>query len=35
MKQFITATKPFFGFDANVLKHLIGTDRPNNKPNDA
>jgi len=35
MKQFITATKPFFGFDANVLKHLIGTDHPNNTPNDA
>jgi hypothetical protein len=35
MKQFITATKPFFAFDANVRKHLAGTDPFNNTPNDA
>jgi lipoprotein-anchoring transpeptidase ErfK/SrfK len=32
MKQFITATKPFFAFDANVRKRFAGTDRPNNTP---
>jgi len=32
MKQFITATKPFFTFEANVRKRLTGTDRPNNTP---
>jgi lipoprotein-anchoring transpeptidase ErfK/SrfK len=32
MKQFITATKPFFAFDANVRKRFAGTDLPNNTP---
>jgi hypothetical protein len=35
MKQFITATKPFFAFDANVLKRFVVRDRPNNTPDDA
>jgi lipoprotein-anchoring transpeptidase ErfK/SrfK len=32
MKRFITATKPFFGFRANVLKRLAASDRLNNAP---
>jgi lipoprotein-anchoring transpeptidase ErfK/SrfK len=32
MKQFITATKPFFAFAANVLKRLPARDRGNNTP---
>jgi hypothetical protein len=35
MKQFITATKPFFAFDANVLKRFADTGSRNNTPDDA
>jgi hypothetical protein len=35
MKQFITATKPFFAFDANLRKRFIGTYRCNDTPDDA
>src|SRR3974390_805686 len=34
-KYFLTVTKPFWGFDANVLKPPPCTGRPNRAPNGA